>query len=213
MTSRPATAADLAVLAGIHAALPDRPHLDGVYLDRATFAGQPADQRVVPFVVNGEFRTDRPCGELTPVLWLTLRRHGIGVRGPAVADLDLGTDHAALRRYNLENLGGYWRGQAREVADHLAGLADDEPMPAEPVAWLILGPARLHHTLAYGDIVSKARAGGYLAELFPAWASLASRAVRFRAGSPETFTAGDLRAAVDSAHALIDDAEARFATP
>jgi GNAT superfamily N-acetyltransferase len=31
----------------------------------------------------------------------------------------------------------------------------------------VLGPARLHHTLAHGYVISKAAAGTYLAELFP----------------------------------------------
>jgi hypothetical protein len=72
--------ARLAALREVHAAMPAKPHLDGVYLSPED--GWPADNRVTPFVVDGEFHTDRPCGELNPVLWLTLQRHGIPVRGP-----------------------------------------------------------------------------------------------------------------------------------
>ncbi|BCJ67458.1 nucleotidyltransferase domain-containing protein [Polymorphospora rubra] len=210
VTSRPATADDLTALAGVHAALPGPPYTDGVYLDATTFAAQPDDGRPVPFVVNGEFRTDRPCGELNPVLWTVLRRHGIPVRGPAVADLGLVAAPAALRRYNLENLRDYWRPLAGRVRQETVGHDGAEPVPGEPVAWLVLGPARLHHTLAHGTVVAKADAGAYLGRLFPAWQALQERAVRWRGGADETFTVGDLRAAADSVEAVVDDAWSRW---
>jgi hypothetical protein len=66
VTSRPLTADDLAALEKIHAALPEMPKFDGIYLDQALFDQRPVDRRVIPFVVNGEFKIDKPCGELTP---------------------------------------------------------------------------------------------------------------------------------------------------
>ncbi|MGN9776723.1 hypothetical protein ACTMS0_13290 [Micromonospora sp. H33] len=211
VTGRPPAAADLTQLARLHAALPDRPHLDGIYLDERTFARFPADRRVTPFVVNGQFHADRPCGDLSPVLWLVLRRHGVPVRGPAVADLAIPGDDAALRAYLRDNLHTYWLPLARDIREHLRGVADDEPIEADGVAWAVLGPARLHHTLTQGAIVSKAEAGAYLAELLPAWTDLADRAVRWRAGEPLTFTAADLRAAADSIDAVVTDADRRLA--
>lgn len=68
------------------------PHLDGVYLEPALAQVWPSAKQVTPFVVNGRFKTDRPGGELTGVLWLTLQRYGIPVRGPAVADLGIRVD-------------------------------------------------------------------------------------------------------------------------
>ena len=121
LTSRTASADDLAALAEVHLAMPESPCFDGVYVDPGLAAQWPADRRVVPFVVNGEFRTDRPCGELTPVLWLTLRRYGRVVRGPAVDELDVRVDQDELRRYNLDNLRDYWQGVAREIRSAVAG--------------------------------------------------------------------------------------------
>lgn len=210
VTSRTLTTADLATLAAVHAGMPDAPHLDGVYLDQAQLAAQPDDRPVVPFVVNGEFRTDRRCGELNPVLWLTLRRYGLSVRGPAIADLRLRDDPNALRRWNLDNLREYWQPLAAEVRNELSGRADDTPVDPEGVAWMVLGPPRLHHTLAHTDIITKPAAGAYLADTFPAYAPLADRAVRWRAGDPVTFTAADLLASAASTDDVAADAWRRF---
>ncbi|SCL65004.1 hypothetical protein GA0070603_3890 [Micromonospora chersina] len=210
LTSRPPTRDDLAQLARIHAGMPRSPHFDGVYLEPALARSWPADGRAVPFVVDGEFRTGAPCGELSPALWLTLRHHGIPVRGPAVDELGIRVDPERLRRYNLDNLREYWQARAATFPAELAGVSPDTPMDGGLVSWFVLGPARLHHTLAHGDIISKAAAGEYLAGLFPEYADLARRAVSWRAGEAERFTATDLIAAVDSVNAVADDAWSRF---
>ncbi|MCA2215428.1 nucleotidyltransferase domain-containing protein [Jidongwangia harbinensis] len=210
LTSRPATADDLTALAQIHAEMPRSPLFDGVYLEPGLAREWPDDRRTVPFVVNGEFQTDRPCGELTPVLWLTLQRHGIPVRGPAVADLDVRVDRTKLRRYNLDNLRGYWQAAVATFPTELADTAPDEVLDPAVVTWFVHGPARLHHTLAHGDIIAKTAAGDYLAQLFPEYAALAHRANRWRAGAPEQFTVADLRTAGDSVNAVADDAWRRY---
>lgn len=210
VTSRVASPSDLAALAKVHEAMPAKPHLDGVYLDQATFEEFPIDPRVVPFVVNGEPHTDKPCGELTPVLWLTLQRYGIRVRGPEVDELGIHVDSAALRRYNLENLRDYWKPAAPSIYQHVAELPADAPVDANAVAWCILGPARLHYTLAYEDITSKAGAAAHLAEIFPEWKALAHRAVQWRTGQEESFTAADLREVAHSINAVTGDAWKRW---
>jgi hypothetical protein len=211
VTSRNPEPEDLAILATVHASMPQHPHFDGIYLDRLTFRRQPDDRPVVPFVVNGEFRTDKPCGDLNPVLWLILSRYGVPVRGPAVADLGLTVDHDALRRFNLDNLKTYWAPMADQVRQAITGVpddapADDTPVGGEGVVWYVLGPARLHYTLAKADVVSKPDAGRYLAENFPAYVSLADRAVQWRQGEPVKFTVADARHAADSIEAVVADA-------
>lgn len=210
LTSRAPARDDLARLARIHAGMPPSPHFDGVYLEPALARSWPADGRAVPFVVNGEFRTGTPCGELTPVLWLTLRRHGIPVRGPAVSELGVRVDPEQLRRYNLDNLRDYWQSSVATFPTELAGVAPATAMDGGIVSWFVLGPARLHYTLAHGGIISKAAAGEYLARLLPEYASLARRAVRWRAGGAEQFTAADLLDAGQSVNAVANDAWRRF---
>lgn len=210
LTSRPPSDDDLAQLAKIHADLPRPPHFDGVYLEPALARSWPTDRRVVPFAVDGEFNTGKPCGELTPVLWLTLQRYGIRVRGPAVADLGIRVDPEQLRRYNLDNLREYWQSTVAAFPSELVDVAAGAVLDAEIVTWFVLGPARLHYTLAHGDIISKAAAGEYLAQLFPEYADLAHRAIRWRSGDAEQFTAADLVAAGNSVNAVADDAWRRF---
>jgi hypothetical protein len=210
MTSRRATAEDLVRLAQVHAEMPRSPHLDGFYIEPALARSWPTDQRVLPFVVNGNFEADKPCGELTPVLWLTLQRYGIPVRGPAVEELGVRVDPEQLRRYNLDNLREFWQLLAAGLLSKLAGVAPDAAIDGAPVSWYVLGPARLHYTLAHGDIISKAAAGEYLAQLFPEYADLAHRAVCWRVDKAEQFTATDFVAAGNSVNAVVDDAWRRF---
>jgi nucleotidyltransferase-like protein len=207
LTSRPLTAEDRPALEKVHAGMLPAPRLDGVYLDPGLLRSFPDTRQVTPFVVDGELKFDKPCGELNPVLWLTLQRHGRRLRGPAIADLGIDVRPEALRRYNLDNLRSYWQPL---VADVPTDPSDDTPVPADPLVWLTLGPARLHHTLAHGDVISKAAAGTYLAALFPQYADLAHRAIARRAGAPQEFTFADLRTAAASVHAVADDAWNRF---
>jgi hypothetical protein len=208
LTSRTPSEGDLTALAAIHTEM-GRPYFDGVYLDPALAAIWPDDRRVAPFAVNGELTIGRPCGELTPVVWLVLRKYGIAVRG--AADPGVRVDQENLRRYLLGNLSEYWQGQAGQIAAALAnGEVTEEFVDPEIVSWVVLGPARLHYTLVYGDIISKSAAGGYLAKLFPEYADLADRAVRWRAGEPEQFTAADLDAAAQAVNAVAEDAHSRY---
>ncbi|GLZ41369.1 nucleotidyltransferase domain-containing protein [Actinokineospora sp. NBRC 105648] len=195
VTSRPADAVELAA---VHARVPAL--LECVYLDEETFATQPADGRVVPFSVDGKIVTDRPCGNLNPVQWLTLRRYGIAVRGELP---DYQVSLAELWNYNLVNLREYWAPLAERARRTW-------PADGDAIAWLVQGPARLHYTRAKSDVISKAAAGRYLAALFPQWAALAERVERFRENQVEMFTERDLDAAADSVEAMVEDAWAQW---
>jgi hypothetical protein len=205
-TSRPASPADLDALRELHRKIP----VDGVYVEPAIARTWPTDRPVAPFVVDGELKTGKPCGELTPVVWLILQRYGIALRGPAVADLGVRVDPAEIRRYNLENLREYWQGNVRDFRGYVATLPPGEVRDTVTVAWYVLGPARLHHTAATGDIISKSQAGPYLAALFPEYAELADRAVRHRAGEDVSFRTTDLLMAFDAVDAVAIDAWRRF---
>jgi hypothetical protein len=210
VTSRAGDVDDLAVLARVHAGITGGPYFDCVYLDETTFAARPMNGQTVPFVVAGELVTDKPCGELHPVFWLTLQRYGLAVRGPAPMALDITVTDAALRRFNLDNLRVYWRPLASRVREFATGLDVHAAVDPYDVAWLALGPARLHYTLANADVISKTGAGAYLAKHFPIWAPLAQRAANWRTGAPESFVAADFLAAADSADAVVEDAWKRW---
>jgi hypothetical protein len=187
-------------MAAVHAAMPGGTKFDGVYLDPAQFVARPDDQPVVPFVVNGEFVSDRRCGELTPVVWLVLTRYGIRVRGEAVGGE---VDRSALTAYNEGNLRDYWQPLAERIRAELAGVPADRPVDADAVAWVMLGPARLHYTIATGDIIAKPDVAAYIAKRFPEWTDIAERAAAHRRGEAVSFTAADLLAAADHVDAVV----------
>jgi hypothetical protein len=207
-TARVPTKDDLVALHEIHAAMPAKPHLDGVYLSPED--DWTSDNQEVPHVVGGKFHTDRPCGELNPVLWLTLERYGVPVRGPAGASLGVPLDLPALRAYNLDNLRTYWQPQAEGIRRYVAELDPHDEMDAAYLTWIALGPARLHYTLATTDIISKLAAAEYVSEHFPDYTQLAERAVGWRTGCTDTFTAADLGAAADLTELIADDAWERW---
>jgi hypothetical protein len=201
LTSRAFTATDLSAVAAVHADFPSAPYFDGVYLDPATFAARAADRQVVPFVVNGAFKSDQPCGELNPVVWLILSRYGIPVRGPQLTGIAPGAE--ALAAYNRGNLLSYWQPLAAELRAACADAPDDQPVDGNWVVWPILGPARLHYTLATGDVIAKPDIAAYIAKEFPAWAPLAERVAAHRSGAAQAFTIADVRASADHIDAVI----------
>ena len=210
--SLPLSPGDRAALAAVHAELSEvsATHYDGCYVDRARLACPPVGGEEAPHLVEGEFRASGACAQLNPVTWLELRQCGVAVRGPAPAAIVPAPADALVRSWLLENLQTYWLGIAvlRETA--VAASDDGESFEIGPVLWGTLGPPRLHHTLAKGSIVSKTEAGRYAAEAFPAWADLADRCVRARAGEPVAFTVADARASAALIRRVVADAVERW---
>lgn len=213
VTSRPLNDDDLPVLARIHARIPSAPYYDGLYLDRATLTATPDDEQIVPHIVNGDFHTDQPCGELNPVLWLTLTRYGIPARGPQPADLPVRVDPQRLRQWNLNNLKTYWQALANRIREVATERGPDATASTDTVTWTVLGPARLHYTLATGDVTSKSGAGAYAAQQFPAWTALTTLARSHRDGNSVTYTMTDAVAAAAMVDAIVTDAWTRWGQP
>jgi hypothetical protein len=209
LTSRSLEAGELAALGAVHAGLPAAPHLDGVYLDRTAFEAMLDDERVVPHVVAGKLQSDQPCGELNPVLWLTLVRYGIPLRKAQNEVRLRTTDPARVRQWNLANLRSYWRPLAAKIRRALTGQDTEVSVDAAGLVWAALGPARLHYTLTTGDVASKARAGEYAAQRFSTYAPLLERVAASRDGRTQSFTTTDLHAAADLIDVIVTDAWSR----
>jgi hypothetical protein len=198
---------DLVMLATVHARLPAAPHFDGIYLTAAQLAGDPADLATAPQVLANAFEAAKPGGQLNPVTWLELLQQPLIAGGelPPVTPPPM----AGLRRWLLGNLDGYWSHTATGLRAGLDGLPADQPIPSAAICWVVLGPGRLHHTLATGTVTSKTDAGWYTAQLFPAWTGLLTRAISARAGDPVEFTVTDARNAADLVEAVVSDAMSR----
>jgi len=90
------------------------------------------------------------------------------VRGPQARELGVSVPRDRLNGWTLGNLNGYWKRTAEDAIATLRPHDSGEVIAASVVAWITLGPARLHYTLATGDIASKSAAGRYAIDTFPA---------------------------------------------
>jgi hypothetical protein len=188
------------------------PSYDGVYVERALLSRPPMNGEAAAHSLNGEYDPDGPCFQISPTTWLELHQHGLRLRGSeAAAELVEEPDPDVLKSWLLQNLQGYWSRLSIEIEGSVAEIADETPVEAESVIWGVLGPGRLHCTLATGRIISKTEAGRYTADHFPVWSRLAERCVRARAGEPEVFSASDARTCAQLIGSVVDDAAARWA--
>ena len=212
-TSRPLTAADIGALAALHAGFAGRgPYYDGNYVGWHELAGLPDDGRAGPHVIDGEFR-DEACDELTPSTWTEFARYAAAVRGPLVSELGIEISRDRLSQWQLSNLNGYWSEFAAGSREVWSGRDQDALMPYPQTAcWCALGPARLHYTLATGDITSKSGAGRYALQHFGEYADLISAALDWRATGQGSFTHAAGVRITDLMRAIIDDAGRRWGT-
>lgn len=120
-----------------------------------------------------------PTGsDLSPVAWITLATQGLAVRGPSPASLPLDPQIDLLGPWNLGNLESYWRPWADRV--RASPAVRFAARPRRWTAWGMLGPPRLHHTIATGRVISKEAAGEYALDVFPArWHPLLADALAY----------------------------------
>jgi hypothetical protein len=153
---------------------------DGFHCTAADLAAPPAGIDHRPAFYQGEFD---PAGtiDINPVTWHELAERGIAVRGEIP---EVHTDRTGLLAFTRNNLATFWSGIAEQVEN-----GDVEALGAhdESVAFLGLGPARLHHLLATKELTSKSGAGRYVRDrLDPRWNLIARESLRLREdpGSP-----------------------------
>ena len=130
--------------------------------------------------------TDLASGAgVNPVTLCELAWHGIAIRGPRPAELDLPADANALRAYTRNNLNAYWRSWWRRHSrlrprPFAVGLSTWFPM------WSVLGVSRLHHLLATGTMTSKCGAGRYAQRVFePRWQPIIAESLWLRTSGVE----------------------------
>jgi Domain of unknown function (DUF4111) len=141
------------------------------------------------------------------VLWATLDRHGLTVRGPEARSLGADPGEAWLRDWNHGNLESYWRPWAVNARAAMAGRDPGKLLPGWVVSWAALGPGRLHATITTGEIISKTAAADYTAKLLPGHGELLSRAKAHRLGDDgQPFIVADGYAACDLIDSVVNDA-------
>jgi hypothetical protein len=174
--------------------------LNGVFVDGDDLSAPVSAIAPVAAHVGTEFERGR-AGDLFPVDWKVLAEQGIAVRGPEPGALGLDPEPEQLVAWNLRNLDEYWRPWARRTRHVRSRWA---------TAWGMLGPPRLHCTIATGDIVSKEAAGEYARDVFGArWHPLLDDALGYVRGERSTLAmarAERCRATSEFVVAVADDA-------
>lgn len=108
------------------------------------------------------------CGsafDVNPVQWKVFAERGLALKGPAPGDLSLDPEPHTLRQWNLDNLDSYWRPLAAPCLAGCSPMSRHMPSPAV-LSWVVLGPVRLHHTVATGEVATKDEAGVYALATF-----------------------------------------------
>lgn len=191
LAARPGAAGVRALAAAhatLHAAHP-QPYFDGFHILAEDLSRPPDQCPEVPDMFQGTFSPAGRSYDISLVTWHELARHGVQVRGPDLAQIDVWTDDAGLRAFSYANLSSYW-------ADEAAALAEQPERAAKPLAtpWCVLGVSRLHHLLATGALTSKSGAGRHALTVFgPEWHPIVGEALRIRErpGDPSPYV-GDL---------------------
>ncbi|MFE3318395.1 hypothetical protein [Nocardia sp. NPDC059195] len=180
---------EMEALARAHAATvaaSPRPNFDGVVLTWADLAAGPSVCPDVPCAQESRFAPAGRSG-INPVTFCELAWHGIAVRGPQPADIDLWADRNALHEFTIDNLRAYWRpwwqqNQQRRPLPLIIGLSAWFPV------WAVLGVSRLHHLLATGTMTSKSGAGRYAQQVFdPRWQPIISESLYLRTNGAEGY--------------------------
>lgn len=181
VTAKPPGTTELSALEKVHTELRERqrkPFFDGIYLTWDDLATGPQATGERPISDIGRLKSYD--SQHNPVTWHTLAVHGVTLRGPAAADLDIWTDPDALAAWQNTNLDEYWatgltRGAKLLSKDGLFLLTD------YATTWTVTGIARLHYTIATGAITSKDGAGRHALESFPKpWHRIIDEALRVR---------------------------------
>lgn len=126
----------------------------------------------------GEVFVSQGAFDVNPVIWKELVDGGISVRGGPVSDWNLDSEPGELRNWVARNIREYWAPLAESARRGRRTLS------AGAVEWCLLGPARMHHTLLTGEIISKEDAGRHALEAFPDHSAIVQVALARLRGDP-----------------------------
>lgn len=155
---------------------------NGVFVDAADWS-RPVDE-IAPLASHtAQWFSVGEAFDVNPVMWKLLAERGVALRGEEAGRVVAPVDAAQLRAWNLANLDEYWAPWGRGVSRR---PSPDVLLRARWwCCWGVLGPPRLHRTIATGDIVSKEDAGAYALDVFPArWHPLIADGLAYRRGEP-----------------------------
>jgi hypothetical protein len=184
VTSGQLEPAAYAALERAHARLSEhlpRPFFDGIYVTWADLVGHPAEANPGPHAHEGRLHPEGRS-ERHPVTWRTLAQSGVCCRGPALADISIWSDPAALATWTNNNLDAYWK-RMLDPGSWLTRRGGVAGLSAYACEWCVLGVSRLHYTLATGQITSKHGGGIHAQAVFDQrWQPVIAESMRIRRG-------------------------------
>ena len=152
--------------------------LNGIFISASELTRPVTQIRPVASQVGTRFTRGGAGSDLSPVGWKVFSEKGVSVRGPEPGALHLDPEPERLRSWTRGNLETYWRRWADRVT-----RAPQRAFALRPrywTAWGMLGAARLHCTIATGEVVTKESAGDYaLGEFPPVWRPLIEEALAY----------------------------------
>lgn len=210
VTATALSGGDLAACDAVHRHVQEQyamPPLAGMYLTWEQLQAPPRDARTVMAWQDGRLApadvAGFPVSRVNPAEWAILASHAITARGPAPSVIGIYQDRDDLTAWNLANLDTFWRRTARRVRTMPPQAA--AAYEARHAAWMILGPPRLHYTVATGRLTSKSGAGAYALANFPArWHALVTDALAIHHRQAARFTETDTRAVQTAIADFID---------
>ncbi len=167
ITTEPADEEMAATLLTAHAVFLERcpsARVDGPFLawGDLTLSPQGATR---PWTLDGDFHHDAECFELNPVTWHTLATHGIRVRGPEAAELDIPLDLDEFGRFITDNSRHYWKPVHDQFEAALSEMRPTDTLPSSVPVWCLLGVCRMLYSAATGGVTSKSAAGLWAADV------------------------------------------------
>lgn len=156
---------------------------NGIYVRSEDLSKSPLVVTAVAGYVSGRFRPAPRYGfDVNPITWHTLAAHGIAVRGPDRERLQVHADQAELRSWTRSNLNAYWR---RWVERARRPGVREAVLGRRFTSAGTLGVARLHYTIATGEITTKEEAGAHALQTSdPRWRPLIEDALAWWRSEP-----------------------------
>mgnify|MGYP001176945737 CR=1 FL=1 len=181
LTETPLSEGEIAALASFHRGFKrssPQPDLDGFYITHAQLSVDPRGL-VVPRVVDGVLLA-HDAYAANPVAWCTVARNPWLLRGHLPRTV--WNDGLVLGDWCRSNLEGYWSRWVKRARTSFVDAVYS--LGRDAASWGVLGVARIHATLATGEIISKSAAACYALSRFgPAWANVIHEAAAYREGA------------------------------
>ncbi|WGP06101.1 hypothetical protein QFE97_18590 [Bacillus subtilis] len=125
---------------------------------------------------TGEIFDPDGAFDVNPVIWKELVDGGVSVQGRTIDAWEVDAQPDELRPWIRTNLREYWIPLATQLHERPPQdpkavlrrlLTSPRGLTASTVEWCVLGPARMHRTLATGEIIGKEAAGRHGLDAFP----------------------------------------------